>query len=313
MEIRKIRIGNDIRLAVNLRQYLSSKDLGQLGYLEERQVFSPNDSAFQNIDPNDLVNRSTELYYPYDSTTNTTSNTSTSNFVFNPEGTPISIRNISAYIINTSKIEEREEFMRKKTRFIARFPIEPCMGPFDATPYDVCNSGYPTYRAYPHSYHVMPYHGYGIKPCWEGIYKALPHINDVEYKAQVSATRHQHVVEVSFPARAQLYTGKYKLVIVAEVYAPGFNAANLKTVTVDVPDVFELVKTTEEGVDTGIKIAVNNVVDMLPGESVIQYDDSFAIEGNYSDDKITIGRTDGGTFDIDTSAFTGWTVNDEEE
>ena len=41
--IRKIRIGNDIRLAVNLRQYLSQKDLGELGYLEEREVFNPND------------------------------------------------------------------------------------------------------------------------------------------------------------------------------------------------------------------------------------------------------------------------------
>lgn len=203
--------------------------------------------------------------------------------------------------------------MRKKTRFIARFPIEPCMGPFDATPYDVCNSGYPTYRAYPHPYHVMPYHGFGVHPCWGGIYKALPHINDVEYKAQVSATRHQHVVEVSFPARAQLYTGTYKLVIVAEVYAPGFNAANLKTITVDVPDVFELVKTTEEGVDTGIKIAVNNVVDLLPGETIVQYDDKFATSGSYSDNKITINRSDGNSFDIDTSAFTQWTVNTDDE
>jgi hypothetical protein len=69
---------------------------------------------------------------------------------------------------------------------------------------------------------------------------------------------------VAFPAEHQLYTGVYKLVIVAKVYAPGFNKYNLKTVTIDVPDVFELVSTTEEGSDTGFYINVSNIIEDLP-------------------------------------------------
>ena len=298
----KIRIGNDIRLAVDLRQYLGEH------YLYEREVYDQQKVEFENIDSNPFVNKKYEVYTPnqYDETSN-------ESITIVPEGTPISIRSVKAILINTSKEEEREEFLKKKTRFIARYPIEPCIGPFHATPYDVMNSGYPTWRAYPHAYCAVPYHGYGWHPEWGGIYKPLPHKHEFEYFAPVMATAKQHQVEVSFPARVQRFTGVYKLVIVAEVFAPGFNRANLKTITVDMPDVFELVKTTEEGINTGIGINVDTVKDVLPSgdaEPDITYNDIYVDEGSYGDNTITLDRTDGTQVGVDVSEFTAWYEGD---
>ena len=298
----KIRIGNDIRLAVDLRQYLGEH------YLYEREVYDQQKVEFENIDSNPFVNKKYEVYTPnqYDGTSN-------ESITIVPEGTPISIRSVKAILINTSKEEECKEFMKKKTRFIARYPIEPCIGPFHATPYDVMNSGYPTWRAYPHAYCVAPYHGYGWHPEWGGIYKPLPHKHEFEYFAPVMATAKQHQVEVSFPARAQRFTGVYKLVIVAEVFAPGFNRANLKTITVDMPDVFELVKTTEEGVNTGIGINVDTVKDVLPSgdaEPDVTYNDIYVDEGSYGDNIIKLDRTDGTQVGVDVSEFTAWYEGD---
>ena len=120
------------------------------------------------------------------------------------------------------------------------------------------------------------------------------------------ATKDQNVVEVSFPARAQLYTGKYKLVVVAEVYAPGFNPMNLKTITVDMPDVFELVSTTQEGIDTGISINVDTVTDILPEGDSQPYDDIYVNQGAYRDNSIALNRTDGSTVNVDISEITAW-------
>jgi len=138
--------------------------------------------------------------------------------------------------------------LRAKSRFIDRFPMEPRLAAFNATPYDVCNSGLPTWRAFP----VYP--GFGVNPDFRRLRnrKPLP----FEYTANVAATSSQSVVEVSFPAEHQLFTGMYKLIIVAKLYAPGYSSDNLKTVTLDVPDVFELVSTSEEGYDTGFYIDV---------------------------------------------------------
>lgn len=298
----KIRIGNDIRLAVDLRQYLGEH------YLYEREVYDQQKVEFENIDSNPFVNKKYEVYSP-----NQYDESSDESITIVPEGTPISIRSVKAILINTSKEEERKEFMKKKTRFIARYPIEPCIGPFHATPYDVMNSGYPTWRAYPHAYCAAPYHGYGWHPEWGGIYKPLPHKHEFEYFAPVMATAKQHQIEVSFPARAQRFTGVYKLVIVAEVFAPGFNRSNLKTITVDMPDVFELVKTTEEGINTGIGINVDTVKDVLPSgdaEPDITYNDIYVDEGSYGDNIIKLDRTDGTQVGVDVSEFTAWYEGD---
>ena len=56
--MKKIRIGNDIRLAVDLRQYLGDH------YLYEREVYDKRQNEFENIDANPFVNKQYEVYYP---------------------------------------------------------------------------------------------------------------------------------------------------------------------------------------------------------------------------------------------------------
>lgn len=299
-ETKKIRIGNDIRLAVDLRQYVNYRD-----NLKEREVYNPGDEDFENLDSNIFVNKDNEVYYP-----NQYSSSEMNNVTIKPgQGTPVSIRSVKAFIINTSRQEEYEKMLKNKMRFISRFPMEPYYDAYEPSPYNIHSSGYPGWRAYPMRHLYMPYAGFGVHPHFGGIYKPLPRINDNEYIANVMATKDQHVVEVSFPARAQRFTGTYKLIVVAELYAPGFNRNNLKTITVDMPNVFELVGTSEEGIDTGVVMNVGHVIDMLPtGSEVpsITYEDIYVNEGEYGDDTIALQRTDGTTVNVDTSSFTGW-------
>lgn len=254
METKKFRIGNDIRLAVDLRQYLDKNN-----NLREREVYNPEDSGYENIDDNPYVNKAYEVYYP-----NQYDNNNGNSAWFSKSGSRISIRSVKAIFVNATRKKQYEDDIKKKTRFISRFPIEPIVDAFHATPYDICVSGYPTWRAYPRRHGFLPYHGFGVYPEWGGIYKPLPIINDIEYRANVAATEHQNVVEVSFPAEHQLHTGVYNLILVVKVYAPGFNNKNLKTITIDLPAVIELVKTSKEGVDSDIDATWGNVVDVLP-------------------------------------------------
>lgn len=300
----KIRIGTDINLAVDLRQFFGSK------YLEERVVYNPGDTDFENIDENDFVNKRSELYYPNQYTTDA------QGVSVQPEGTPVSIREVKAILVNTSLQQERMEDIRKKSRFISRFPIEPCVDAFTSTPYDICCSGYPTWRAYPHMHCMTPYHGFGWRPEWGGIYKRLPRVNDTEYIANVAATKQANKVEVIFPARHQLRLGKYTLILVVKMYCPGYNLQNLKTVTVDIPDVFELVATSAEGVDTGVTATVSTIIDRLPeGDPYTPYNpytpgvdgsDVYVSNGEFDDGVIALNRTDGRTVTIDVSSVTNW-------
>lgn len=293
----KIRIGNDIRIAVDLRQLFGKN------YLRERVVYNPSDTSFENIDQNDFVNKRSELYYPNQYDTNT-------DFVpIKPEGNPVSIREVKAILVNTSLQQNRINDIRKKSRFISRFPIEPCISAFTATPYDICSSGYHTWRAYPHRHCMTMYHGFGLNPQWDGIYKRLPNINDTEYIADVISTKEPNKVEVIFPAQHQLHTGAYKLILVAKLYCPGFNFKNLKTVTVDVPDVFELTPSTKEGVDSDINVTVSTIEDYLPeggysnsGQNSDVYINSGVLDG----DRMYLQRTDGNSINIDLSGLHSW-------
>ena len=323
MKTNKIRIGTDVSLAVNLKQYFSS------GALKEREVYNPDVNDFYTIDDNPYVNKKYELYYP-----NETSIPDSETLNFKPDGTPVSIRSIKAILVNSSRIQEMKDKkkkyeqdmfdhydkLRKHSRFIARFPIEPAMECFHPTPYNICGCGFPTWRAYPRPYFYAPYHGFGVYPQWGGIYKAAfpppmppkqPEFlkkDELQYVAEVAATDHQNIVEVKFPAVHQLHTGVYSLVIIAKLYAPGFNSKNLKTVTIDIPNVFELVGTTDESSDTDVHATVRNVLDVLPSgenDNVSVSVDNYVTDGRISEDnsEMLLDRTDGYTIPIDISGI----------
>ena len=311
--MKKVRIGNDIRLAVDLRQYLNPRK-----YLREREVYNPTDADFENLDggSDPFVNKETELYYP-----NVGSSTTQSSVSAYSKGTPIGIRSVKAILINNTLKEKRAEEFKKKNRFITRFPIEPCIEAFHSTPYNVCNSGYPTWHTYPlwygkqehflYSPHHHYYKGFGPNPHFDGLYRPLPMNDGSEYYADVMATEMQNVVEVSFPAEDQRFTGKYTLIIVAKVYAPGFNHQNLKTITIDFPDVIELVKTSDEVEDNDIAGTHSQVIDKLPAFEVIVDPDTDVYVNNASlqtdnGSRIVLERTDGENINIDMSSVLDW-------
>lgn len=323
----KVRIGNDISLSVDLRQYLIDRSLKELDVYsgksreiyglsetdeEGHTIYDKDFQSFRDIDRNGFVNKCYEVYYPHPCKGCCCGDNSTCK----GEGLPVSIQSVKAILVNTTKREEVKQYraehedamrnyynaLRKHSRFIARFPIEPAMECFAPTPHDICVSGYPTWRAYPHSRHMRvlgphyyamaPYHGFGVRPHWEGIYKPLypmpplpPKVDKSKlsdkntiYYAQVAATNKQNVVEVLFPARDQHLNniGEYKLILVVKVYVPGYNSQNTKTITIDVPNVFALVDSTAEAseviedlngkpitVQNGVGVTVKSIVDNL--------------------------------------------------
>lgn len=294
METKKIRIGNDIRLAVDIRQYLG----GNKRFLYERDVYNPEDVEFENIDSNIYVNKDTELYYPNQYPQQSSSSETSTEFV--PDSTPICIKSVKAILINTTRRDEDVANFRKQSRFITRFPMEPGLEMYHSTPYDICCSGYHSWRAYP---------GFGLHPQFGGFRNILAKTRPTEYVANVLATYKPNVVEVIFPAEDQYYVGKYKLVLVIKAFAPGYNNQNLRTITIDVPDVFELVKTTDEGEDTGFKIHVTDVIDKLPDGTEfynIDVPDVYVRQGGINEDTLALNRTDNSTVNIDLSSITSW-------
>lgn len=169
----------------------------------------------------------------------------------------INIKSIEAYIINASKEHEAAEDLKNKTRFISRFPVEPYVDAFCSTAYDIKSSGYPTWRAYPQNYIYGSYAGFGTNPYWPDKFKPVPKYNLTEFKAPVRSTKQKDVVEVLFPAEAQLYTGDYNIVVVAKIYEPGYSSNNLRTVTMDYENIFTLVNTSEEGKDSNVTLYVD--------------------------------------------------------
>lgn len=314
--MKKIRIGNDIRLAVDLRQYLRPRK-----YLREREVYNPDDENYNDIDNNPFVNKSHEVYWPNQYPVHHNDGDISAS-----DGMPISIRSVKAILINTTRQKDYAEALKRNTRFIKRFPIEPELEAFHSTPYDICNSGYSTWRAYPNrpwgrpwghmwGHHGHPYHGFGLKPHWEGLGKPLCMHKDFEYNATVCATEKQNVVEVSFPAEDQLFTGTYSLIVVAKVFAPGFNSKNLKTITIDLPDVFELVKMSADAIDSDVLGYAAEIKDKLPCYEVYIDPDIYVKEGQVQTeevegDHILLDRTDGNTVDIDLSSVVSWLDRD---
>jgi hypothetical protein len=108
--------------------------------------------------------------------------------------------------------------------------------------------GNPTYNVLPHAHDVKPYDGLGVYPDWDKKYtKILTDLNIESYKATVKFTDTPNIVEVEFPAEAQLYTGEYTVVLTTKIYREGYSDDNTATVTADYSNIFTLVPTGEEG------------------------------------------------------------------
>ena len=95
------------------------------------------------------------------------------------------------------------------------------------------------------------------------------------------------------------------------MYAPGYNVENIKTLQVDMPDVFQLVSTTEEGIDTGVIMFtdVESPVDgtaNAEGNQDIIFNDVYVNGGLLVDNTMVLNRTDDIPVSINLEDVVGW-------
>lgn len=255
---------------------------------------------------------------------------------------PLNIHSVQAYLINTSVKSDLEnqikqayseydnavENKKDKIQFISRFPMEPHFNNYASTHYDICQCGCPHYYATPRCYRPV-YCGFGVHPhtfdgfknhLWAhydmdplmcNIKKAedVYHKNErfLQYQARVESTGYADKIMVYFPGKDQLTVGIYKLIIVAQVYQPGYsNCSQFKTVVADYDDVFELVYTG--GGDAQLNVGVvptysNSGEDGQHGLDLHVKDGVFDLDKN----QLTLILNSNNPIDpIDTSAETGW-------
>lgn len=142
-------------------------------------VYNPDDASFENYDNNAFVNWY-EVYSPGESDGESIDAKAGTNSVC--------IRSVKAILVNETLKKKIMDDIKNKTKFVSRFPREPYMRAFCSSPYNIHSSGYQTWRAFPQRHMFASYHGFGVTPDWNDIYRPLPKRNDVEYIANAAAT-----------------------------------------------------------------------------------------------------------------------------
>lgn len=186
-----------------------------------------------------------------------------------------------------------------KNRFIGRFPIEPFSDEFTPDQYCVNSLGHPKYRAKIRN----RYNGFGVYPDWN---KCLPVEQPIaiEYQNRVVNIDNPQSVSVTFPAIAQKHVGIYDIIIIANIYDQSYEHG-IRTTTVDVKNVFELVSSSQEADTVGpVQIDIDD------NTTTSDVDDIFIVSGSYSNNDIRLRRNDNGVINIDVSSISGWYEGD---
>ena len=170
---------------------------------------------------------------------------------------------------------------------------------------DHCGNAYEIHRCGLPMYHCLPYHcgdycswkhhdyqGFGMYPCAHKNWNLCPHYDyfyrnpygrsvlkcvnpghkPFEFIAPVKALPERNRVRVFFPAAAQALCGLYSLTFLIELYQPGYHCNDLRTITVDYNNVFELVPNMEG--------AAGDIVIDIDKQIGINALDTFAISNN---------------------------------
>lgn len=142
--------------------------------------------------------------------------------------------------------------------------------PFAPSNYDINRCGLPVYHVSPccdgirpccgASYSMQPYNGFGVNIQKDHVYytdQCCCGANACRLSVQSLGTPDAFMA--FFPAYEQHVLGSYKLIVIAELFQPGYDQNNLRTVTVDYADVFELVSSSAEAdAYTSVSIQVGN-------------------------------------------------------
>ena len=212
------------------------------------------------------------------------------------------ILSAQAFFVNTTLKEKLQKEYNQKNRFFGRFPIEPFTNEFEPNAYCINSTGFPKYRAFA----VNMYNGIGYKPNWNKV-APIKEEDYTVYRSEIEYTSEPEFVKVTFPAVAQLYTGKYELIIVARVFDAGYKN-NERIVTANYKNVFELISDSQECVNNPVQISISNlpVDEVQPENPEVNVNDIYVTSGRYNDNYIKLSRNGASTIDIDVSAITDW-------
>ena len=240
---------------------------------------------------------------------------------------PANILSAKAFVINkTAKLQAIKD-LENKTRFLNRFPagsqvVDPKLNGLQPSEYNINMLGEVPYNTYPKT-HTAKKGGFGVEPNWDKKYTPIVKNYDVaSYKADVKFTEDRNVVEVNFPATAQLYTGEYNVILVSKIYKPGYND-NAATVTVDYSDIFTLVGENEPG-ETGA-VVIEKTQTYLPGDPSYAEDpepvdpedpeedqDIYVDSASYTNSVLNLHRTDGTDVSVNIASSNYWEDHEEE-
>lgn len=191
----------------------------------------------------------------------------------------VNIQSLSAYIVCVNPSID----VNKKVKYISRFPIEPTSCCYEPTAHNINCSGCSSYYVFPKRRFVGSFFDFNCRPKRRKDFS--------KYLAPTKATDNKSVVEILFPAEAQKFVGNYKLIVVAKLYEPGYFENNLKTVTIDYPDVFTLVGSSQEGIDNNVTMNIGDVDRMID---------------LYGDKNIVVGKTYTITTDVTGDVDIKW-------
>ena len=217
---------------------------------------------------------------------------------------PINVNGIDAIFVNTSKS------FKKDGRYILnkRYPIEPLLRSYIANAYDINGCGKPCYNYMPiysgfgSMIHSFDFAGLNYKKFVGG------HGKHSVVNALVKATDDNSKYDIYFPACLQKQLGEYSLILKIRMYEEGYMNNNIKTVTVDYNNVFELVgHSYDDCVDNDVVIDIDTK-DINPDRKLV--DDVYTYSGAYNNGLIDLRLTDGRNVSIDMSSETEWYEGD---
>lgn len=84
---------------------------------------------------------------------------------------------------------------------------------------------------------------------------------------------------------------------------PGYKN-NLRTITINYNNVFEIVKDSKDATDSPVQIEINN------DSNLNQLQDVYVVSGQYSDNDVRLRRNDNSVINVDVSPITSWYEGD---
>lgn len=219
------------------------------------------------------------------------------------QATSVNIQSVDVYFVR-SEVKKQEAEMRKKFKFLRRYPIEPFVNDFRSTAHYLNNAGYYGYTVCP-GIIAQVYDGFGVNPWHKFDPCPFPIEKDIVVKGKVYFTEDKSMVEVYFPAMYQKQTGSYDMIVRVRLYDSDYSPSHSRVITLRYND-FIVLKESGDSLPSGISVVeIDDSQEVTPTP-----DDTYVYLGELNDNSIDLSLTSGRTVPIDISNITDWYEGD---